>query len=192
MKRILTIVLAALLALALFSFTGCAGEKETQSALTGEPDEIMAALMLKAAAYVTSEYGLPATFNDSVTAATAQGALGLSADDFEQYIESATANKGMIITTAHLVTLAKLKDPADAKTVMKLVAEGFDSGQWICVFPDESLVIASGPYLLLIASKTDWSNAVLTAFKELAGEYTKANTFYSGPGELGSMELLPD
>jgi len=185
MKKILSIFMAALLAITLFSMIGCAKDAATQSALTGEPDEIMVALMEKAAGYVTDKYGLPATFNDPVTAATAQGLFGLSAEEFDTYIESAISNKGMLLTTAHIVTLAKLKDAADYKTVMNLVAEGFDSGQWICVFPDESLVIASGPYVLLIASKTDWSNAVLTAFKEMAGEYTKANTFYAGPEDLG-------
>lgn len=189
MKKIISIVLAATLVFAMAACTKKEGAKE--SALTGAPAQILPSLLEKAGSSLSEENALPASFEYEVSAQSAQSDLGLSAADFEKYIEAATASKAFINTTAHLVTLAKLKDAGDAVTVKALVAKDFDSMQWICVFPEESSVVESGAYILLISSYSNWSEAILQAFGEMAVTYGEPNHFFTGFEDgLGDAEFF--
>jgi len=161
MKKLLCIVAAATLLLA---FAACTLEPGAKETLTGTPEEILAQLK------ETADLGI--TFDDEITpestVSTPQIALGLTDAQFAQYVESAYEAKAAIMTMAQRTAVVKCKDAAAAAQVKKLIAEGFDSHQWICVFPDQSVVVESGSYVLLAVGITETTNALVEAFKALS------------------------
>jgi hypothetical protein len=124
---------------------------------------------------------MPKEFVLEIDAETSAGNTGLSSDDFTKYVSSASAATAMIGSFAHKVVIIQLKNASDAASVKTLVANGFDNAQWICVYPEKSVVVESGSCVLLVVSRKDWADAVLAAFGELAGgNLGAANEFYSG------------
>ncbi|MDR0818829.1 MAG: hypothetical protein LBN43_04575 [Oscillospiraceae bacterium] len=150
-------------------------------ALSAEPGKILTSLLAKANALLPEDGAMPKEFVTEIDAETAKGNTGLSPDDFTKYVSSAKAAAAMIGSFAHKVVIIQLKDVSDASTVKSLVADGFDNSQWICVFPEKSVVVDSGSCILMVASRKDWADAVLSAFGELAGgNLGGANEFFSG------------
>jgi len=179
MKKLLSIVAAATLLLAFAACTPASGEKDT---LTGTPEELLAQLK--------EAVDLGMTFDDEISPDSAvsipQIALGLTDAQFEQYVQSAYEAKAMILTAAQRTAVVKCKDAAAAAQVKKLIAEGFDSHQWICVFPDQSVVVESGSYVLLAVGEAETTNALVEAFKALSGGNTGSpDVFFAFDGESG-------
>jgi len=142
------------------------------------------------------------TFDDEITPDSAisnpQGALGLTDAQFAQYAESAYEAKAMINTAAQRTAAVKCKDAAAASQVKKLIAEGFDSNQWICVFPEQSVVVESGSYVLLAVGTVETTNALVEAFKAISdGNTGSPDVFFTFDGEAGGEigfgggELIP-
>jgi hypothetical protein len=129
---------------------------------------------------------LPGTFEDAVTADSAQGLIGLTADEFGKYVSEATVSTAAINAQAFEVALIKATDAGAASEVAALVAKGFDSGKWICVFPEQSLTSTSGSYVLLAVGGKDQTDALAAAFKALAQDNaTASNVFYEKPADSG-------
>jgi len=179
MKKLLCIIAAATLLLIIAACNTTPGAKDT---LTGMPGEIIAQLK------ETVELGM--TFDDEITpdstVSTPQIALGLTDEQFAQFVESAYEAKAMILTAAQRTAVVKCKDAAAATQVKKLIAEGFDSHQWICVFPDQSVVVESGSYVLLAVGQVETTNALVEAFKSISGGNTGSpDVFFTFDGEAG-------
>jgi hypothetical protein len=121
------------------------------------------------------------TFTDPVTADNSQGMLGLSAVDFDEYVVSAYTSNAAIISIAHEVALIECEDEDAAAKVKELVAGGFDSLRWICVYPEHSLVISSGRYVMLAATRDSFSNAAVASFTAYMGGAGDPEVFYAGP-----------
>jgi len=171
MKKLLCLAAAAALLLA---FAAC-GAKDT---LAGAPEEILA--QLKGA--VTVE--LPMSFDSEVTAENAQNALGLTEAQFGEYVDSAYESAAAITTFAQSTAVVKCKSAAAAAEVKKLVAAGFDSKKWICVFPEQSVVVESGSYVLLAVGKAQATDALVGAFKSISGgNIGSPNVFFTSGGE---------
>jgi hypothetical protein len=145
------------------------GAAEQRDTLAGSLPEILAAVLDGANAALGDTDQLGASFEDEVTADSCQGMLGLTPEEFEQYVEGAYASNAAIITFAHEVALIKCKDFDAAAEVKRLAAAGFDSGKWICVSPDQGYVIDSGSYVLLVATSTKGADAIRQSFEEAAG-----------------------
>ena len=111
---------------------------------------------------------LPMMFDDAVTAETSQGMLGLTPDQFEQYIAEATASTAAISTFAVQFALVKCTDIPAAVEVKGLIAKGYDSSKWICVMPEQSMTVESGSYVLLAVGPTAAVEAVLKSFTDAA------------------------
>jgi len=175
MKKILCI--AAVFAL-LTAFASCNTTPGGKDTLTGTPEEIMA--QLKA----TVNLGM--TLDDAVTADKAQYVLGLTEAQFADYVESAWEAAAAIATFAQSNVVVKCGDAAAATQVKKLIAEGFDSHKWICVFPEQSVVVESGSYVLLAVGTVETTNALVEAFKSLSGGNTGSpDVFFTFDGESG-------
>ncbi|MDR0435687.1 MAG: DUF4358 domain-containing protein [Propionibacteriaceae bacterium] len=167
---------AAVAALAIIvSFTACGSSGSAETNLTGSTATILENVLNAAAANVG------VTELAEVTAEDAQSTLGLSAADFDKYVAEATVSRALMMTSAHEVTLVKVKDGASVADLKAAIAAGFDSTKWICVVPDKSVVIDSGSYVLLVVSYSDTVDAILKAFKDAAGTVGSENVFYTRP-----------
>jgi hypothetical protein len=178
MKKILGILAAAALLLA-FAACGAPAAKDT---LTGTPEEILAQLK------EDPKVELGMTFDEAVKPdggiTNPQNALGLTDEQFAQYVEAAFEAKAAIMTHAQSTSVIKCKSAADAADVKKLIAAGFDSNKWICVFPEQSVVVESGSYLLLAVGEAEATNALVEAFKTLSGgNIGTPDVFFTFDGE---------
>ncbi|MDR1605136.1 MAG: DUF4358 domain-containing protein [Gracilibacteraceae bacterium] len=182
-KNNIRLVLALLL---LFTLTACSGgggapaqPAPPADTLTGELPEIIAALIAGANENLTEK--LPQSFEDPVTAENCQGMLGLTPEQFSEYVTEAYVSNSALTTSAHEIALVKCLDQAAAAEVKNLIAQGFDSGKWVCVMPDESSVIDSGSYVLLLSTAAQYADALTASFTALAADNTgEKNVFYSG------------
>ena len=174
MKKLLCLAAAAALLLSVAA-CGANGGKDT---LTGSPEELLA--RLKEA--VTVE--LPMSFDSEVTAESAQSALGLTEAQFAEFVESAYESQAAITTIAQSTVLIKCKSVADASEVKKLIAGGYDSRKWICVFPQQSVVVESGSYVLLAVGKVEATDALVEAFRSISeGNTGSPDVFFTSEGE---------
>ena len=183
MKKIVCLLAAAALLLAFAACNTASGAKDT---LTGTPEEVMAQLK--------ESVDLGMTFDDEITpdsaVSTPQMALGLTDAQFAELVESAFEAKAMILTAAQRTAVVKCRDAAAAARVKKLIAEGFDSHQWICVFPEQSVVVESGSYVLLAVGTVETTNALAEAFKSLSGGNTGSpDVFFTFDDEGGGFEF---
>ena len=184
MKKILSILAGAALLLA---FAACApGGKDT---LTGTPEEILAQLK------EDPKVELGMTFDEAIKPdggiSNPKNALGLTDEQFAQYVEAAFEAKAAINTMAQSTSVIKCKSIADAAEVKKLIAAGFDSNKWICVFPEQSVVVESGSYVLLAVGEVETTDALVEAFKALSdGNIGSPDVFFTfeDAGE-GGMEF---
>ena len=178
--------------LTLIAASACGGGAAA-SKLQGPPGEILAGVIEEAGKAMPADRPMPMCFDMEATAETSQYTLGLSADDFEKYVSSATVYTAAIATFAHEIALIQAKDASAAAEVKKRIAGegGFDSRKWICVFPEESCAIDSGAYVLLVSSRADVAEALVAAFTEAAGSTGERNTFFTSEGAAaeGGMAL---
>ena len=115
-----------------------------------------------------------------VTADLSQNTVGLSEGDFNKLVASASYNMAAIGTFAHQIIVIKAKDASAATEVKKLVsgASGYDSKKWICVFPEKTIAVESGSYVLIVASYKAVVEAGIEAFKEITGSIGSVNTIW--------------
>ena len=186
MKKLAIFVAIILVATMVF---GCSSSNGTSgsSNLTGSAQEVLTQVKDTADATLTGTDKLPMTIDDPVTADTAENMLGLTTDQFSQYVEEAYSSMAAIATFAQQFTVVKCKDAASAAQVKDLIAKGFNSGKWICVSPEESLVVDSGSYVLLAVGNKVQTQALASAFAGLAGSTGTVNTFYEGVGGEGAL-----
>jgi hypothetical protein len=151
---------------------------------TPEPIDTASALdaiLLGANETLADDEKMGMTFTDPVTADNCQGMLGLTAEEFDEYVVSAYTSNAAIISIAHEVALIECADEPAAAKVKELVANGFDSLRWICVFPDHSLIISSGRYVMLAATRDNFSDAVVASFTSYMGGAGDPDVFYTSP-----------
>jgi hypothetical protein len=157
------------------------GQGGAESALSGATEDILAKIIDDATAALGENDAMPMTFIDPVAAENAPGTIGLLQDDFVSYVDEATVATASISTFAFQAAVIKCKSADDAITVSGCIEGGYDSGKWICVFPEQSLVAVSGPYVLLAAGSERQTNELAAAFRKLAGEAASGpNVFYKG------------
>jgi hypothetical protein len=162
---------------------GCAKKAPAVSdTLSGSPAELMASVLSGADALLDDESKLPMSFDSAADSENCQGRLGLTPEQLAQYVEDGVVSTAAIGSQAHEVALVKCKDAASAAEVKKLIAEGFDSGIWVCVFPERSFVVDSGSYVLLAATSAAAADALQQSFAALAGELVgEVKVFYTRP-----------
>ena len=154
-------------------------EKPTD-AISGSSESILQSVISDANGILGEENGMGMSFDSEVTEDTAQNSLGISSEQFSQYVTEAYVSTAAISAHAHQVAVVKCKDAAAALEVKKLVASGFDSGKWICVYPEQSFAVESGSYVLMAATRNDVAAALKSSFSALAGgKVGTVNVFYT-------------
>ena len=159
-------------ALTLSAAVGCGGSSPASN-LNGTPAEIMDKLN------ETVSVAGPVTFDSPLTAENAP-VIGLTPEEFDKYVTDAVLSTAAISTFAYETALISAKDSAAAAQVKKLIAAGYDSKKWICVFPEKSCVAESGNYVLLAAGRGENVDALFDAFTELAGVTGDRDVFFAG------------
>jgi len=156
--------------------TGGGGE----SGLSGTPEEVLSMIIegLNDAA-VEMPMSIPPM---AVTAETSQYTIGLSEADFERYVAAAAHSMAAIGTFAHQIIIIQGVDDNAAGQIKKLVsgADGYDSQKWICVFPQKSIAVDAGPYVLLVASYSEVADTAIEILKNAAGSIGEVITFWEG------------
>jgi hypothetical protein len=172
---------------------GDSGETSADT-LTEATADLLSRILEDSGATLGEANPVPQTFEDPVTAENAPGMLGILSDDFVGYVTEATVASAAISTFAFEVALVKCGDAESAKMVDTLIKDGFDSGKWICVMPEQSLTSVSGSYILLAVGWKEQTVAIAEAFKAMAsGNATAPEVFYEGEtgGESGEELPLP-
>ena len=178
MKKMLRLAAAMVLLLGCAA-CGAGGAKDT---LEGTTQELLAQLKETAVA----DFGMG--FDSEVTAETALGTLGLTAAQFEGYVDTAYESAAAISSIAQSNVLVKCQDAAAAAEVKKLIAEGYDSAKWICVFPEQSVVVESGSYVLLAVGTRENTDALVEALKTLSKDNIGSpDAFYSHDTSAGDI-----
>ena len=182
MKKMLTLWLIALMILTL---AGC-GAASTEGGADVDTKAAIEAIMDSARAALGDTVFVPTTFTDAITAETSENMLGLTAAELEEYAMEAYVMIAGILTHPFQIALVKCKDYKSATEVKKLIADGFNSAKWVCVFPDQSFVVESGRFVLLGAVPNEAAEAFQKSFSDQFN--TKAgtvNTFYDGADAEG-------
>ena len=146
--------------------------------LAGTPEEILVSLLESLAdSGIETPMSMPPI---PVTAEQSQNTIGLSEADFERYVASAAQSMAAIGTFAHQVIIIQGVDDNAAGQIKALVSgkDGYDSQKWICVFPEKTVAIDSGPYVLLVAAKRAVADAAVEFFKAAGGSVGEAVTFW--------------
>jgi len=125
---------------------------------------------------------LPASI---ITADVSQNAIGLSAENFDKYVVSASDSLAAIGTSAHQIVLIEAKDASSAEQIKKLLASdgGYDVHKWICVLPEKAVVVESENYVMLAASYSQVVDVAIDCFKAAAGEIGDVDVLFESANE---------
>ena len=102
--------------------------------------------------------------------------IGLTEDEFNANVATATAFESMIMPANQSVCLVELKDTADVASVKQKMIDNCDPNKWICMSADKCLVVDSGKYVLLVMSTQEDCEALKTAFADEFGNVGEALT----------------
>ena len=166
MKKLLIclgLVLAVGLLFAACTNTEQPSDDQGNTGLSGEPADILNSLI------ENCDVEMVPTMDVEVSADNAQHYLGLTSEQFTQYVQSAAVKEAAINAQAHLVAVLQCTDEAAAAEVKGMIAENFDPMRWICVTPEQCFVVDAGSYVLLAATYEDVAAALQTAFANAAG-----------------------
>ncbi|MDR1737131.1 MAG: hypothetical protein LBR85_09740 [Oscillospiraceae bacterium] len=182
-RKIICLILALT---AICTLAGCAGQKAPETKLTGTADAVLTALLEDVNAKISSPVmALPVP---DITAENSLYGIGLTGDDFTNYVTSVSASKGALNTNAHEVIVLECKDAKAASSAKAILVEppvnegddGYNPKKWICVMPDEGFAVESGNYLLIVVSNKEFCEAAKTAFQTEAGTIGDINVFWEG------------
>ena len=203
MKKIFSLVLV-LIMLAALVLTACGEKPEDNKAGTGDnaggnvsggdnsneqddknaaidTKEALTSIMTKTRESTANDDSIfvPPTFEDPVTADNCENMLGLTPEQFNQYVTDAYSSSAAIITQAFQVALVKCKDSKAATEVKNLIAGGFNSQKWVCVIPEQCFVVEAGSFVLLGAVYDNVAGALQNSFNEqFEGRAGNVNKFY--------------
>jgi len=102
---------------------------------------------------------------------------GLTTEQYLQYCKGNFYSTGMS-AVAHLVVMIECNDADSALAVKDIVAANFDTGRWVCVFPDQSFVVESGNFVFLVSTKSQFIEPLTNAFSaHFDGQIGEINVF---------------
>ena len=150
----------------------------SQSNLSGSAEDVLNQLL---EALNDASLNMPMAMPPlAVTGELSQNTLGLSESDFNRLVTAAYSSQAAIATFAHQIVMIQAKDEAAAAEIKNLVSgeNGYDAMKWICVIPQSAVVINSGEYVMIIASRNEVVGAAIEAFIAAAGQTGDAIRFF--------------
>ena len=163
MKRVLTAILAAALALSLLS--GCAGSKPTE---TASPDQVEGTVEELLNEIVAQQ---PVEFDGGVEGQWAiKSSTGL---DNAGVLTEAAVFEPMIGSIAFSMVMVRVAPGEDIKSVAEAMKSGINPRKWVCVEADDMLVTGYRDVVMLIMLDTSYdltAQSFVDAFGKVVGE----------------------
>ena len=161
------------LALCLSIFAGC-GNTETAETQATEPqltapEGTTEELMNKIYENVTMELPLmtmPVDLTDEYAVSTFLGMEGADA------INEASVSESMIGAQAYSITLARVKDAAQAETVAQSMFDNIDTRKWVCVEATEKQAVVCGDLVLFVMLNPEYGitcDQIVESFTAVCG-----------------------
>ena len=157
--------------------------------MSGSPDALLEKLVADTTDIVKAADGfMYISFISDVTPELMQNAAGISEADYNAYLVAVASSMAGIGSQAHQIILYQAKSAEAALEVKKIVAgkvngkDGYDSMKWICAWPEQSVVVESGEYVLLVASRVDIAEAAVSVFLQMGGNIGEPDIFYEHTG----------
>lgn len=137
------------------------------------------------------QFNMPGT--SKILVANAPTFIGLSEEQFTQYVEDSVVYEPMISPAQSSLCVVRLKEGSDVAALKKTIIEQCNPNKWICTGAEYCLAIDSGNYILLIMSTEADCNAMKTAFTNHFGA-DKVGEALTKEGEVseGDDLNLPD
>jgi len=167
-------------------------QQNDKDTLSGATDKLLQRVVDEAKTNLSGSDAMPPAAMESITSENAPVLLGLIPDDFVSFVEEATVVQSMTNPPAFQVALVKCNDSDSASIINDQIKNGFDSGKWVSFYPEQSLTVVSGSYVLLAVGTEKQTAALAEAFISIAGDNASApNIFYEGEtgGEIGPIEF---
>ena len=168
MKRFLTAILAAAMALSLLS--GCAGSKPTE---TTSPDKVEGTMEELTARGVEFDGGVE-TIDLTDTSEEGQWAIKSSTGlDNAGVLTEAAVFEPMIGSIAFSMVMVRVAPGEDIKSVAEAMKSGINPRKWVCVEADDMLVTGYRDVVMLIMLDTSYdltAQSFVDAFGKVVGE----------------------
>lgn len=180
MKRLISLVVAVLMAASLLAACGSKGsENETtpttepseKAAFEGAADEILSLLISKTIEKKTvadEELNGIKCYNKNVDADSCQDILGLTPDEFASDVEAAVESKPEGSWFAHSIVLIKGKSSVDTAALAEKISKGTNPARFGCIKAESVVVGYAGHYILLCASFQTTCDAIYSTFSDLS------------------------
>lgn len=186
MKKLICTVLAlCLLACALVS---CG----SAPAFEGTVEEILDNIVTKAIELDTEpEFGIASIecTPTVVDAENCESVLGLSEEEFNEYVEAAIESKPNGSWYTHSIVVIKLKDGVDVPTVAEKIVMNTKPNRFGCLKPRSIVGARAGQYVIFSASSETSTEAVYNAVKALSAveptRIDRENDWSSSGGLMG-------
>lgn len=159
MKKIIALILAAVMILAVVSCGKSSKEKTTA-------DMTLPQIINKIYKIYPVKISVSTTEYDLGNAEYLKYAIGLKSVD---KVSEGYASSPKMSSQAYELALVRVKDAADAEAVAREILEGADPGKWICVFAESVQVAVSGDVIMLVMSSKDEASGLIDAFKTVCG-----------------------
>ena len=164
MKKIVALVLVAIMAMAMF--TACGSEADVKGP-EGTPAEIIDKI------YAEKSIELPLMTMD-VDLTDKDAVLMQIGLESAEKVKEAAVSESMMGSQAYSLVVVRVNDAADAEEVAKAMQGGIDQRKWICVEADDLRVAACGDVIMLFMVASDFADTVtaeemVEAFKTVCG-----------------------
>ncbi|MBQ0125334.1 MAG: hypothetical protein KBS59_03305 [Clostridiales bacterium] len=188
-------IISALLLVCIFAlaFASCEKAPETKApAFEGTVEDVLSAVVTRACELNASrEFGM-STIECTPTVVDIDGAeriLGLTDEEFTNYIDSAIESKPNGSWYTHSVVVIKLKEGTNVEEVANKIVANTSPSRFGCLKPHAIVGCFAGDFVIFVASDDDSCEDVFTAVKELSAiepvRIDRENTWTSGGGLMG-------
>lgn len=158
MKKVLSILLTALIVIAIVGCTNSKTPQSTPGKLEGSLEEIMEKI------YESFDPDFPETQITEIDDENIEYFLGTGDVEFEEAI----ASEPLISAHAHSIVLLRVATGSDIENTKKLIKENVDGRKWICVGVEDSDIIVDSVDNLVILIMDDNSKKIHEDFLNLA------------------------
>ena len=174
MKKFVSIFLAAVLSLSMFTACGGSTPEETTAAPVASVEGTMEELLNKVIAENPVEF-MGGVIPVDLTDTSEDGLWDIKAYtvlDNADMITEAAAYEPMMGSLAFSMVMVRVAPEADSKTVAEAMKSGIDTRKWICVEANDLMVAGFGDVVMLIMLNSDsgmTAQSFVDAFGKVVG-----------------------
>ena len=173
MKKFISVILMAALALSLFAACGKTDDAPKGADLSGETVE---ALVNKIYESKMPEFAL---MTMPVDLADAEATAWLTGVSDPALLKEAVISESMMGSQAYSLVMVRVNDAAKAEEVAQMMLDNIDPAKWICVQADDLAAAIKGDLVMFIMVDTQLgltAQNMVDAFSQVAGDVDKTLT----------------